>query len=146
MEYLHTMVRISNVEESLDFYCNKLGMVEVRRTESEAGRYTNIFLSAPGDAESAKENWSPTIELTFNWDPEEYSGGRNFGHLAFQVDNIYELCGSLQRNGVTINRPPREGRMAFIKSPDGVSIELLQKGNALEVSEPWASMPNTGSW
>ena len=146
MEYLHTMVRISNVEESLDFYCNKLGMVEVRRTESEAGRYTNIFLSAAGDTESAKENWSPTIELTFNWDPEEYTGGRNFGHLAFQVDNIYELCGSLQKGGGVINRPPREGRMAFIRSPDGVAIELLQKGDALEFSEPWAIMPNTGSW
>ncbi|MEC9046116.1 MAG: VOC family protein, partial [Pseudomonadota bacterium] len=114
--------------------------------ESEAGRYTNIFLSASGDTKSAKENWSPTIELTFNWDPEEYTGGRNFGHLAFQVDNIYELCDSLQKSGVVINRPPREGRMAFIRSPDGVSIELLQKGDALEVSEPWASMPNTGSW
>ena len=145
MEYLHTMVRVSNVEESLDFYCNKLGMVEVRRTESEAGRYTNIFLSASGDTR-AQRNWSPTIELTFNWDPEEYTGGRNFGHLAFQVDNIYQLCDSLQKGGVVINRPPREGRMAFIRSPDGVSIELLQKGDALEVSEPWASMPNTGSW
>ena len=146
MEYLHTMVRISSIEDSLDFYCNKLGMVEVRRTESEAGRYTNIFLSASGDTEKTQQYWSPTLELTFNWDPEEYAGGRNFGHLAFQVDNIYELCDSLQKNGVIINRPPREGRMAFIKSPDGVSIELLQKGEALEISEPWASMPNTGAW
>ena len=135
MQYLHTMVRISNVQESLDFYCGKLGMVEVRRTESEAGRYTNIFLSASDDVESAKAGWAPTLELTFNWDPEEYSGGRNFGHLAYQVDNIYELCQSLQESGVVINRPPKEGRMAFIRSPDGVSIELLQKGEALEI---WA--------
>ena len=146
MQYLHTMVRISNVQESLDFYCGKLGMVEVRRTESEAGRYTNIFLSASDDVESAKANWAPTLELTFNWDPEEYSGGRNFGHLAYQVDNIYELCQSLQESGVVINRPPKEGRMAFIRSPDGVSIELLQKGEALEIKEPWASMGNTGAW
>ena len=140
------MVRISNVQESLDFYCGKLGMVEVRRTESEAGRYTNIFLSASDDVESAKADWAPTLELTFNWDPEEYSGGRNFGHLAYQVDNIYELCQSLQESGVVINRPPKEGRMAFIRSPDGVSIELLQKGEALEIKEPWASMGNTGAW
>ena len=146
MQYLHTMVRISNVEESLDFYWGKLGMVEVRRTESEAGRYTNIFLSASDDVESAKAGWAPTLELTFNWDPEEYSGGRNFGHLAYQVDNIYELCQSLQESGVVINRPPKEGRMAFIRSPDGVSIELLQKGEALEKKEPWASMGNTGAW
>ena len=146
MQYLHTMVRISNVQESLDFYCGKLGMVEVRRTESEAGRYTNIFLSASDDVESAKAGWAPILELTFNWDPEEYSGGRNFGHLAYQVDNIYELCQSLQESGVVINRPPKEGRMAFIRSPDGVSIELLQKGEALEIKEPWASMGNTGTW
>ena len=146
MQYLHTMVRISNVQESLDFYCGKLGMVEVRRTESEAGRYTNIFLSASDDVKSAKAGWAPTLELTFNWDPEEYSGGRNFGHLAYQVDNIYELCQSLQESGVVINRPPKEGRMAFIRSPDGVSIELLQKGEALEIKEPWASMGNTGAW
>ena len=146
MQYLHTMVRISNVEASLDFYCNKLGMVEVRRTESEAGRYTNIFLSALDDTERAKAGWTPTLELTFNWDPEEYAGGRNFGHLAYQVDNIYDLCQSLKDSGVVINRPPKEGRMAFIRSPDGVSIELLQKGEALEVAEPWASMGNTGVW
>ena len=146
MQYLHTMVRISNVQESLDFYCGKLGMVEVRRTESEAGRYTNIFLSASDDVKSAKAGWAPTLELTFNWDPEEYSGGRNFGHLAYQVDNIYELCQSLQESGVVINRPPKEGRMAFIRSPDGVPIELLQKGEALEIKEPWASMGNTGEW
>jgi lactoylglutathione lyase len=146
MQYLHTMVRISNVEASLDFYCNKLGMVEVRRTESETGRYTNIFLSALDDTERAKAGWTPTLELTFNWDPEEYTGGRNFGHLAYQVDNIYDLCQSLKDSGVVINRPPKEGRMAFIRSPDGVSIELLQKGEALEVAEPWASMGNTGVW
>ena len=146
MQYLHTMVRISNLEESLDFYCNKLGMVEVRRTESETGRYTNIFLSALDDTERAKAGWTPTLELTFNWDPEEYTGGRNFGHLAYQVDNIYDLCQSLKDSGVVINRPPKEGRMAFIRSPDGVSIELLQKGEALEVAEPWASMGNTGVW
>ena len=146
MQYLHTMVRISNVEASLDFYCNKLGMVEVRRTESETGRYTNIFLSALDDTERAKAGWTPTLELTFNWDPEEYAGGRNFGHLAYQVDNIYDLCQSLKDSGVVINRPPKEGRMAFIRSPDGVSIELLQKGEALEVAEPWASMGNTGVW
>jgi lactoylglutathione lyase len=146
MQYLHTMVRISNVEESLDFYCNKLGMVEVRRTESEAGRYTNIFLSALDDIERAKAGWTPTLELTFNWDTEEYTGGRNFGHLAYQVDNIYDLCQLLKDSGVVINRPPKEGRMAFIRSPDGVSIELLQKGEALAIAEPWASMGNTGIW
>ena len=147
MKYLHTMVRISNVEDSLEFYCGKLGMVEVRRTESEAGRYTNIFLSAPEDEERARsDRWAPTIELTYNWDPEVYTGGRNFGHLAYEVDDIYGLCQSLMDSGVTINRPPRDGRMAFIRSPDGVSIELLQKGDALPQAEPWASMGNTGSW
>ena len=146
MQYLHTMVRISDVEQSLDFYCNKLGMVEVRRTESSAGRYTNIFLSAPDDAERARSNWAPTLELTYNWDPEEYTGGRNFGHLAYQVDDIYALCQSLMDSGVTINRPPRDGRMAFIRSPDGVSVELLQKGEAQEPAEPWATMGNTGIW
>ena len=146
MQYLHTMVRISNVQESLNFYCGKLGMVEVRRTESEAGRYTNIFLSASDDVKSAKAGWAPTLELTFNWDPEEYSGGRNFGHLAYQVDNIYELCQSLQESGVVINRPPKEGRMAFIRSPDNISIELLQKGDPKELEEPWKSMKNTGHW
>ncbi|MCY4592150.1 MAG: VOC family protein [Alphaproteobacteria bacterium] len=147
MKYLHTMVRISNVEDSLEFYCGKLGMVEVRRTESEAGRYTNIFLSAAEDEERARsDRWAPTIELTYNWDPEAYTGGRNFGHLAYEVDDIYALCQSLMDSGVTINRPPRDGRMAFIRSPDGVSIELLQKGDALPQAEPWASMGNTGSW
>ena len=147
MKYLHTMVRISNVEDSLEFFCGKLGMVEVRRTESEAGRYTNIFLSAADDEDRARsDRWAPTIELTYNWDPEVYTGGRNFGHLAYEVDDIYALCQSLMDSGVTINRPPRDGRMAFIRSPDGVSIELLQKGDALPQAEPWASMGNTGSW
>jgi lactoylglutathione lyase len=147
MQYLHTMVRISNVEESMDFYCNKLGMVEVRRTESEAGRFTNIFLCAPDDtAEAEAKDWAPTLELTYNWDPEEYTGGRNFGHLAYQCDDIYALCQKLMDAGVVINRPPKEGRMAFIRSPDGVSIELLQKGGALEKAEPWVSMGNTGVW
>ncbi|MCB1507127.1 MAG: VOC family protein [Hyphomicrobiaceae bacterium] len=146
MRYLHTMIRISDVEQSLDFFCNKLGMREMRRTESEQGRFTLIFLAAPGDRRRAAEETAPLIELTYNWDPEAYSGGRNFGHLAFEVDDIYATCQSLQDNGVTINRPPRDGRMAFVKSPDGISIELLQKGNALPASEPWASMTNTGSW
>ena len=146
MRYLHTMIRISDVEQSLDFFCNKLGMREMRRTESEQGRFTLIFLAAPGDRRRAAEETAPLIELTYNWDPEAYSGGRNFGHLAFEVDDIYATCQSLQDNGVTINRPPRDGRMAFVKSPDGISIELLQKGNALPASEPWASMANTGSW
>ena len=139
MKYLHTMVRISNVEESLDFYCNKLGLKEVRRREDEAGRYTLIFLAAPGDEEAL-------IELTHNWDPEEYGEGRNFGHLAYQVDDIYEICQTLMDAGVTINRPPRDGRMAFVRSPDNISIELLQKGPSLAKKEPWASMGNTGHW
>lgn len=146
MRYLHTMVRIRDIDESLDFYCTKLGMIETKRKESEAGRFTLIFLSGSKDLDSAKANSSPELELTYNWDPEEYTGGRNFGHLAYQVDNIYELCQKLMDAGVTINRPPKEGRMAFIRSPDGVSIELLQKGGALEVAEPWASMGNTGVW
>jgi len=146
MRFLHTMVRVSDVDASLDFYCNKLGLVEIRRTENEAGRFTLIFLAAPEDKESAEANDAPMIELTHNWDPEEYSGGRNFGHLAYVVDNIYELCQSLMDNGVTINRPPRDGRMAFVRSPDGISIELLQKGESLAPAEPWLSMKNTGSW
>jgi lactoylglutathione lyase len=146
MKYLHTMVRVSDLGKSLDFYCNKLGMVETRRSESEKGRYTNIFLAASRDIASAKETKAPVIELTYNWDPENYTGGRNFGHLAFSVENIYELCQKLKDSGVTINRPPRDGRMAFIRSPDGISIELLQDGQALPAQEPWASMPNTGSW
>ena len=146
MKYLHTMVRISDVEASLNFYCNLLGMKEVRRKESEKGRFTLIFLAAEGDEDRAKKEQAPLLELTHNWDPEEYKGGRNFGHLAFRVDNIYETCQKLQDNGVTINRPPRDGYMAFVRSPDGISIELLQAGEALEPREPWASMESTGSW
>jgi lactoylglutathione lyase len=146
MRYLHTMVRVTDVDQSLDFYCNKLGMEEVRRTESEAGRYTLVFLAAGADKESGIANRAPLLELTYNWDPEHYDGGRNFGHLAFEVDDIYATCQHLMDNGVTINRPPRDGRMAFVRSPDGISIELLQKGSAQEKAEPWASMPNTGSW
>lgn len=146
MEYLHTMVRVSDLDQSLDFYCNKLGLVETRRINNEKGRFTLVFLAAPGDAASAKENHAPLIELTYNWDKEDYSGGRNFGHLAFRVDDIYGLCRRLMDQGVVINRPPRDGHMAFVKSPDGVSIELLQKGAALAPAEPWASMKNTGSW
>jgi lactoylglutathione lyase len=146
MKYLHTMVRVSDLDKSLDFYCNKLGMVETRRSESEKGRYTNIFLAASRDITSAKETKAPVIELTYNWDPENYTGGRNFGHLAFSVENIYDLCQKLKDSGVTINRPPRDGRMAFVRSPDGISIELLQDGEALPAKEPWSSMPNTGSW
>jgi lactoylglutathione lyase len=146
MRYLHTMVRVSDVDQSLDFYCNKLGMTEVRRMDSEAGRFTLIFLAAPEDKEAGKNASAPLLELTFNWDPEDYAGGRNFGHLAYEVDDIYATCQQLMDNGVTINRPPRDGRMAFIKSPDGISIELLQKGDALPKAEPWDSMPNTGTW
>ncbi|WP_318481323.1 VOC family protein [Photobacterium leiognathi] len=146
MEYLHTMIRVSDLDASLGFYCNKLGLVEVNRKESERGRFTLVFLAAPSQAETAKETKSPLLELTYNWDPEEYTGGRNFGHLAFAVENIYELCARLQDNGVVINRPPRDGHMAFVRSPDGISIELLQKGDALEAQEPWASMQNQGEW
>jgi lactoylglutathione lyase len=146
MRYLHTMVRVSDIDASLDFYCNKLGLVEIRRHESEAGRFTLIFLAAPEDKERALAEKAPMVELTYNWDPEGYQGGRNFGHLAYVVDDIYELCQSLMDKGVTINRPPRDGYMAFVKSPDGISIELLQKGERLEPAEPWASMKNTGSW
>lgn len=146
MQYLHTMIRVSDLDASLDFYCDKLGLVETRRSESKSGRFTLVFLSAPDDVARAKETSAPLLELTYNWDPEQYSGGRNFGHLAFRVDNIYDLCASLQQAGVTINRPPRDGHMAFIKSPDGISIELLQKGDSLSPEEPWASMDNTGTW
>ncbi|NNM73390.1 VOC family protein [Enterovirga aerilata] len=146
MEYLHTMVRVRDLEQSLDWYCNKLGLVEVRRTENEAGRYTLVFLAAPGDLERARRDQAPLVELTYNWDPEEYTGGRNFGHLAYNVDDIYETCQRLMDAGVTINRPPRDGRMAFVKSPDGISIELLHKGGSKEPAEPWKSMPNTGTW
>jgi lactoylglutathione lyase len=146
MEYLHTMVRASNLDESLDFYCNKLGLVEVTRHDSERGRFTLVFLAAPGDIGQAREAKKPLVEITYNWDPEEYGGGRNFGHLAYRVDDIYALCQHLMDSGVTINRPPRDGHMAFIRSPDGISIELLQKGDALPPAEPWQSMENTGEW
>lgn len=146
MRYLHTMVRVSDLDQSLDFYCNKLGMREMKRKESEQGRFTLVFLAAPDDRRRAAEETAPLLELTFNWDPEAYTGGRNFGHLAFEVDDIYALCQRLQERGVTINRPPRDGYMAFIRSPDGISIELLQKGAALAPAEPWASMQNVGSW
>ena len=146
MRYLHTMVRISNIDQSLDFYCNKFGLEEVRRVESEAGRYTLIFLAAPEDKSQAASTRAPLVELTYNWDPEEYGAGRNFGHLAYEVDDIYATCDKLMKAGVTINRPPRDGRMAFIRSPDGISIELLQKGDAKPKQEPWASMANTGAW
>lgn len=146
MRYLHTMVRVTDVEASLDFYCNKLGMVEVRRIENKEGRFTLIFLAAPEDRDAGIATRAPLIELTYNWDPEDYKGGRNFGHLAYEVDDIYATCQRLMDMGVTINRPPRDGNMAFIKSPDGISIELLQKGPAREKAEPWASMGNTGTW
>ncbi len=139
MKYLHTMVRVSDLDASLEFYCEKLGLIELHRVDVEAGRFTLVFLAAPGD-ESAQ------VELTHNWDPEHYDGGRNFGHLAYQVEDIYQTCQRLMDAGVTINRPPRDGRMAFVRSPDGISIELLQLGEALPPAEPWSSMPNTGEW
>ena len=141
MKYLHTMVRIKNIDESIDFYCNKLGLNEIRRRDSEKGRFTLIFLGAKNSDEE-----TGLLELTYNWDPEEYTGGRNFGHLAYSVKNIYETCDNLMKSGVTINRPPRDGRMAFIKSPDNISIEILQEGEALPLKEPWISMGNNGSW
>lgn len=147
MRYLHTMVRSSNLDETLDFYCKKLGMIETRRRDSEAGRYTNIFLAAPADQDTAEQTRAPLLEITYNWDSEEFAqGSRSFGHLAFAVDDIYALCQSLSDAGVTINRPPRDGHMAFIRSPDGISIELLQTNEPLPKQEPWASMENTGSW
>jgi len=146
MRYLHTMVRVRNLNESLDFYCNKLGLVESHRMDSEAGRFTLVYLHAPQDADQAKKMHAPLLELTYNWDSEDYQGGRNFGHLAYEVDNIYETCQKLMDAGVVINRPPRDGHMAFIRSPDQISIELLQKGGALVPAEPWLSMGNTGSW
>ena len=139
MKYLHTMVRVTDLEASLEFYCEKLGLRETRRREDKNGRYTLVFLSAPGDEDAQ-------VELTYNWDPEPYTGGRNFGHLAYEVSDIYATCERLMAGGVTINRPPRDGRMAFVRSPDQISIELLQKGDALELKEPWVSMPNTGEW
>lgn len=151
MRYLHTMVRIASIDAALDFYCTKLGLRESYRWESESGRFTNIFLYAPGDASTAEGNKAPLLELTYNWPDESgttetYTGGRNFGHLAYEVANIYETCAALQDAGVTINRPPRDGNMAFIKSPEGISIELLQAGDALAPAEPWQSMANEGTW
>src|SRR5689334_10439857 len=139
MKYLHTMVRVSDLDQSLDFYCNKLGLQELRRMENKQGRYTLVFLAAPGDEQAQ-------IELTYNWDSENYTGGRNFGHLAYAVDDIYALCQRLMDGGVTINRPPRDGHMAFVRSPDGISIELLQEGGSKPAQEPWVSMPNVGAW
>jgi lactoylglutathione lyase len=146
MRYLHTMIRVRNLEESLDFFCHKLGLIESHRVESEKGRFTLVYLHAPLDAKQAAVMSAPLIELTYNWDKEEYRGGRNFGHIAFEVDNIYETCQKLMDAGILINRPPRDGHMAFIRSPDAISIELLQKGGALAPEEPWVSMKNTGSW
>ncbi len=151
MQYLHTMVRVTNLDESLDFYCTKLGLVEISRIENEHGRFTLVFLSAPTDSKRAQEEKAPLLELTYNWPikdgtAQEYDSGRNFGHLAYRVDNIYEICQKLMDAGVTINRPPRDGHMAFVKSPDGISLELLQVGDHLPVQEPWVSMENSGSW
>ena len=146
MRYLHTMLRVTDLNASIDFYCNKLGLVETSRKEFEAGRFTLVFLTAPGNLDSAKATRSPELELTYNWDPEEYDGGRNFGHLAYYVEDIYATCQRLMDAGITINRPPRDGRMAFVRSPDDISIELLQEGEAQPPAEPWASMENTGVW
>ena len=146
MRYLHTMIRVTDVDRSLDFFCDKLGMKEVRRHESEQGRFTLIFLAASEDEASGRDSKAPLVELTYNWDPEDYKGGRNFGHLAYEVDDIYATCAHLQSMGVTINRPPRDGRMAFVRSPDNISIEILQEGAAKAPAEPWTSMPNTGAW
>jgi lactoylglutathione lyase len=146
MRYLHTMVRVSDLDATLNFFCNLMGMVEIRRRDSEQGRYTNVFLAAPEDEDAARANKSPALELTYNWDTEDYPGGRNFGHLAFEVDNIYETCQKLMDAGVTINRPPRDGHMAFVLTPNNISLELLQKTKPLDAQEPWASMENIGSW
>ncbi|MDH3713910.1 MAG: VOC family protein [Gammaproteobacteria bacterium] len=146
MQYLHTMVRVRDLDASLGFYCDKLGLVEAERKENDQGRFTLVFLAAPDDLERAKAERAPLVELTYNWDPENYNGGRNFGHLAYSVDNIYDLCQRLMDSGVTINRPPRDGHMAFVRSPDNISVELLQRGESLAPSEPWSSMPNTGEW
>ncbi|MCH1377258.1 VOC family protein [Alphaproteobacteria bacterium] len=146
MRFLHTMVRVRDIDESLDFYCTKFGLVEMRRKDVPEGRFTLIFLAAPKDMQSSKSSGAPELELTFNWDPEDYDYGRNFGHLAYKVDNIYEKCQQLMDAGIVINRPPRDGRMAFIKSPDNISIELLQEGDSLPPAEPWLSMENTGRW
>jgi lactoylglutathione lyase len=146
MRYLHTMVRVKDLDASLDFYCAKLGLKEVRRIENQGGRFTLVFLCAPDDFERAQKDQAPMVELTYNWDAEDYKGGRNFGHLAYRVGNIYDTCKRLMEGGVTINRPPRDGHMAFVRSPDGISVELLQEGGLLPPAEPWASMPNVGNW
>lgn len=146
MRYLHTMVRVSDLAASLDFYCTKLGLKEVRRIDNDKGRFTLVFLCAPDDLKLAEANQAPLVELTYNWDPEDYRGGRNFGHLAYRVEDIYATCQRLMDGGVTINRPPRDGHMAFVRSPDGISIELLQEGTPKAPAEPWASLPNSGSW
>jgi lactoylglutathione lyase len=146
MRYLHTMIRVGNLDAALDFFCANLGLIEMSRMDNEAGRFTLVFLAAPDDAEMARERKAPMVELTYNWDENEYGGGRNFGHLAYRVKDIYATCQRLADGGVAINRPPRDGRMAFVRSPDGISIELLQEGAALPAQEPWASMPNTGAW
>lgn len=146
MRYLHTMLRVTDLDNTLEFFCDLLGFVEISRREVPQGRFTLVFLAAPGDVEAARAKKAPLVELTWNWDPENYDGGRNFGHLAYRVDDIYALCRKLMGAGVTINRPPRDGHMAFIRTPDDISIELLQDGDALAPAEPWRSMPNTGSW
>ena len=146
MRYLHTMVRVKDLDASLDFYCRVFGLAEVRRIENERGRFTLVFLAAPDDVEAARDKKAPCLELTYNWDTEDYTGGRNFGHLAYEVEDIYATCRTLMENGVIINRPPRDGYMAFVRSPDGISIEILQKGESLAPAEPWLSMPNTGTW
>jgi len=146
VEYLHTMLRVGDLDASLDFFCNKLGLIEVSRKDNESGRFTLVFLVAPGDEARAREGKSPMVELTYNWDTDRYTSGRTFGHLAYRVDNIYSLCADLMDKGVVINRPPRDGHMAFVRSPEGISIELLQKGDALPRQEPWSSMANTGEW
>jgi lactoylglutathione lyase len=146
MKFLHTMIRVGDLARSLHFFCDILGLVEVRRTENEKGRFTLVYLAAPADVEEARRSGAPTIELTYNWDESEYGGGRNFGHLAFAVDDIYDICARLAAAGVTINRPPRDGHMAFVRTPDGISIELLQKGGPRAAAEPWASAANVGAW
>lgn len=146
MQYLHSMIRVSDLEQTVDFFCRKLGFTEISRADHERGRYTLVFLAAPGDAEAARQKKAPLVELTYNWDEKGYDGGRNFGHLAYRVEDIYSLCERLMKAGITINRPPRDGHMAFIRTPDNISIELLQRGDALPPKEPWVSMPNTGVW
>lgn len=146
LQYLHSMIRVGDLDAALDFFCTKLGLIETRRYDNQKGRFTLVFLAAPHDLEQAKDSKTPLLELTHNWDEADYTGGRNFGHLAYRVDNIYDTCQQLMDQGVTINRPPHDGHMAFIKSPDGISVELLQKGDSLEPQEPWSSMSNTGTW